>query len=253
MIIVTDLKQDGATVNFAYDAEIVAAFKAAFPKARWNRNSRVWGIPGKLAYARALKWASVVEDQKRAAEKASEDELFDAVACVETRRKEIQNLGAHIREGGRQISLWMPKTYIESVTAICRSLPNAKWSDYSHAWQWEIRKPSDIAAILDGLQKIRLVYEAREAANQQHAAARAKAAAQENAARQERRANRILVSAEAAPKPGSEIQVGGRTVIVESLGKTWRLDDEDACVYGLPPSAGGALVRYAYYLEAASV
>ena len=78
---VTDLKQDGATVSFDKDMALIASLKKTFPKARWNPTTRVWGIPGKLAFKRATQWAAKIEvdaiEVEAQAEKIRRDAEFE--------------------------------------------------------------------------------------------------------------------------------------------------------------------------------
>lgn len=121
-----------------------------------------------------------------------------------------------------------------------------------------IAKVRDLASGIDALAgrlkalnddieaNVRAYQESRQRQREEWAREKEAEAAKRAEERKATAARRMLVLAYSGPRQGDAIRMGGKLVIVESLGRTWRLPYEDSCVYGVMPDWEGQQVRYAY-------
>lgn len=65
--------QDGTTIAFLFNEDLLGSLRATFPRARWNPVQRVWRLPGKRAQARAVSWAEQRRAEAHAARQAQQD------------------------------------------------------------------------------------------------------------------------------------------------------------------------------------
>jgi hypothetical protein len=255
---------DCALVSFPYDKARTAAFREAFPKARWLPTTKTWAAPGKLAYKRAVKWASEAEiaetQARRHTEAVRRDAEFegrahevDAAAALAHRRAEIRS--ARVRVAGASVSYDFK--YSEAAVSIAKTLPKARFDREARTWTWTAKSIADVEAIIAGCNRIRDIAAAQIEAEQQmkaRLAAEAEAArAQEGAARDAHmshvRSHRFVALAASAPGVGAVLRRHGEVIVVESLGKTFRAGD-DLSSLGGPIGAEGEWVRYVYFRAA---
>lgn len=236
-ICVRDLGVDGATISYPKNAERTADLKATFPKARWAPVTRVWGIPGKLGFKRACLWAERISAADRPMDR---QRIIDA-AAFDGRTSRYVKLG--------EVESIVTTPYDEMIATICRRIGGA-FDRYHRVW----RIPgSSLRALIEALPQIdelATAASAREA--QRKAEIEAERAAQreaEDARRAQVRASRVLVLSSQAPRPGATIRRLGRALVVESLGREFRADENTSSIGG-PIGAEGESVRYAYCREA---
>lgn len=236
-ITVRDLGADGATISFPKNLEWVASLKESFPKARWAPTTKVWGVPGKLGYKRACQWAGRIAAGNGVTDR---QKLIDAAAFDGLTSK-------YVRLSVADSIVRTP--YHDEIVAICRKLGGRFDRDVS-CW---VIPGANLAALIKATPEIARIADAVTA---REAARKAEAAAAHAAARQERdehmarvRANRYVVLASAAPAVGTAVRLYSRVVVIESLGKMFRADENISSIGG-PIGAEGEWVRYAYYREA---
>lgn len=240
---------DFATVVFPKDEALRLALRAAFPKARWASGTRVWSIPGPLAYKRLLKWASdrAAEAEAAAAAQArlAQDMDFDAQS-LGARRAEIKS--TRVKISG--MTATYDFVYDPSAVEIARALPGARFDGATKAWSWTITSRDHVQALIEGLNAI---YEIAGRVLQARADAKAALEAERQAEQSARdqhmalvRSQRSYVLASASPAVGETARLSGRIVVVESLGRPFRAGD-DVSSLGGPVGCEGEWIRYAYW------
>lgn len=241
-IIVRDLGADGATVEFPKKPEWLVDFKATFPKARWALQTKVWSIPGKRACNRARKWAEKIaaSDNPADRQKAMDAAMFDG------RTSPFILLGAS--------SCKVVTPYDPGIVAICRRLGG----QYANK-AWTI-PGAQLAALIEATPEIDSLARQAQQKEAEEKAARDRARAAERAVWAAERAakdahmahvrsHRHVVLASQAPTVGQTVRFFGAAVVVESLGRQFRADENTSSIGG-PIGAEGELVRYAYYRAA---
>lgn len=243
---ITDLDADGAQVKFPKNPAWIASFKAKFPKARWSPACMAWGIPGKLAATRAAQWA----DQIAAGDTVADRQRIIDAAAFDGVRSEFVTLT------DRGVVVRTP--YSTDVVAICRRL-GGRWDADAKVWRIDAANLSAVVSAIPEIDRLAreaaakiaaLEAEARaERVERQHRYAAERAVRDADMAT--RRSHRHVVRAATAPSAGDVLRHYGQVVVVESLGKAFRADD-DLSSMGGPIGAEGEMVRYAYWRPASA-
>ena len=229
---------NGAAVQFPKDAALNNSFKSRFPKARWDAGTASWHIPGKLAVARAQKWASEHEDAVRHADREVEQERRDAewegresdpVKALIGRRKEIRSRLASVSDTG---VVTYPFPYNDEAIAIARSLPGARFDRAAKAWSFRPTSLQDVEAIIAGCARI---LEIGVATNKAEAARKAEREAEwarqreaeriaRNKAREEETAGSEVWLQGTQPREGVPFEHRGRFVVATRTSARFRVD-----------------------------
>lgn len=236
---IADCGDQGATIAFARDASVNAALRAAFPKIRWSATAGAWSLPGAKAMARLRKFADdqTAESLKsdKARERALSDLAFDG-GTLRARRAEI--LSQNVVVTGDFTAHWR-FAYCPDAIAIARTLPRARFDKTTKEWTWSADTAAQVDEIIAGLNTMRVHLQDMQNA-------RSAGRAERDQTRSARRAQRYIVLAGDAPRPGDVIRLGGDVIVIDGLGERWRADDELSSIGG-PFGCEGEWVRYAYY------
>lgn len=242
---------DCATVAFPYDRDLVASLKTEFPKARWDTGRKAWAIPGKTAAKRAEKWIAArkaAEPTADDAQRARDDLAFNP---IESRRVGIDFSGLTVRT-----------PYSEAIVALLRGIKGSSFdrgapNNKDGFWRVPVTSADALRAVLPEIERLSGEIEAADRAKAKARGARRAAQQAEwdrerqerQAAKTERVSRRYMELLSAAPPVGAVIRLRGEAIKVESLGKPWRLSDDDADMCGLLGHEGER-VCYVYWREA---
>lgn len=144
MITVTAL-ENGAAVQFPYDAERIARLKARFPKARWGAGTSSWHIHGKLAAKRAEAWAAEEQGSAQpdpyAGERIRDADIFE--------HGPMQSHLVRTDRSGYTVRM----IYSEAAVALIKTVPTARWEKASKSWRVDLTATAALRAILPELER----------------------------------------------------------------------------------------------------
>ena len=250
--ITPDTDEQGASIHFPKDSELLAKFKATFPKARWRKQNLTWHVPGVRARTRLERWAVEHIPADRPFEA---DRLRDELKTFAPLKSRLASY-----TGGTVVVVRTP--YDQRIVTILRAIPGATWNATTKAWFIPLERTAidALRAALPTLEALAIEAQAAQAAEK--AAREAKWAAEKAARNQARQAE--LAAASAAPRrPRSlyplgslpplhtPIRQGDAWIVYEGYGKDFRIGEDDPSCYGSHLLGHeGDYGCYCYYREA---
>lgn len=252
MSITTETVTDGVLVRFPKDREMIASLKKTFPRARWNPGATAWLVEGKTAEKRVAKWMAEIRDAKAAAEKAEADA-----------RANLAEDAVRSRYVAKWSAGWRVSTpYDDAIVRLLRSIPSASFHREEKGGYWLVpfRDTALLAEVLPRIEALadpimaerKKERERREAEKAELRAEYAREREARDVERSAHRANRFVVLLEDLPETGKPVRMFGRPVVVESFGKTFRVNEDMPSMWGSHLLGHeGRCCCYAYWREAA--
>lgn len=120
---VQDREEGGVTAVFSFDRMTVQRFRLAFPRARWNDQSKAWVVPGKTARRRIDRWLAM--EQTRA-DPYAEAKGRDAYAF-----EPILSAYLIVDRDGFRIKTPYSRALVEEI----RQIPFARWDSDDKVWR----------------------------------------------------------------------------------------------------------------------
>jgi len=137
--------ETGAAMQFAFDRERIARFKAVFPKARWGRDTLSWHVPGKLAAKRLQKWAAA---EFAAVDPHAEAKAADASVAFDDPPVIVSRLAIRLDSGSYLVRF----SKSDEAISLIKSIPTARWEGDS--WRVPATHTAALAAIIPDLERL---------------------------------------------------------------------------------------------------
>jgi len=230
IVITSNIAKTGAYAKIPANGELEAALKAAFPAIGYFADSKKWYLKGKTAQKRLTEWAASQGDtvQKLQADddalRASTLKLKRDAADIDAATGPLATPHIGVSPQGDRLFVSFP--YDQRLVGIIKQVHGARWEADRKVWS---------VAQLDR-PMLRLALAKMEPILAAEAADRAASVAKE---RMEADAHRVAVAARRTPvlmseypRIGQSIMAHGRIQIIESLGKTFYINEDMPSVYG---------------------